>query len=156
MTTVPKTLKRSVKNTAVNVKCSPQTASAYFLDTPTEKVKATVLSSEPSSSLVQIKEKVMAINPVPYSCPLCNNFADVPKSSKIPPPPPIGSSVLPGIIDKVPTIAIPNNLTTKDPKLLQDSQKLCADMYEKNKVPKNLRFDQELLEGFLTGLGIAS
>lgn len=127
------------------MKCFPQTASAYFLTTPTDKVKSNKLNKGHYDS--------KSLTPT-YSCPLCNNFADVTPNSKIPPPPPIGSPVLPGIIEQVPTISIPKNFTTKDPSPIFSAKTSFPDMYEKHKVPKKLSFDQELLEGFLTGLGI--
>lgn len=138
-------MKRNVGSTEKPcVKCSPKTASAYFLTTPPEKVTANV----------GIKDKEIVKGPM-YSCALCNNFADVPPNSKIQPPPLIGSTVLPGTIDKVATIAKPKNLTTKDLSSFLTSKTSFSDMYERHKVSKKLSFDEELLEGFLTGLGIA-
>lgn len=84
-----------------------------------------------------------------YQCPFCNGFADVPKSSKLAPPP-LSASVLPGILDKIPTITKP------DVSKLEDLKELCkkplAELLE-HKLSGKLRFDEDVLDGFLTGLG---
>lgn len=89
---------------------------------------------------------------LPYPCPFCTGFANVPKNPKVPPPPPC-SSVLPGILDKIPTIALPDELKLKGLSEIATPSPLLSDLF-KNKLSGKLRFDQDLLDGFLTGLGL--
>lgn len=146
-------IRPNYKSTAVSSKpqpatstCTPPTSAiAYYLTTPLETPKIAMAE--------KVKEIVTEKLPPPtYPCPFCTGFENVPKNSKVLPPPPC-SSVLPGILDRIPTIKIPEVLKIKDLSKLAKPSPLLADLFE-HKLSGKLRFDEDLLDGFLIGLGL--
>lgn len=126
-------------------KCSPPTAIAYYL-TPAVKLES------PKSVVEEMKDNFREKLPPTYPCPFCTGFQNVPKNSKVPPPPPC-ATVLPGILDKIPTITMPDKLKIKELSKLAPSS--LSDLFE-HKLSGKLRFDQDVLDGFLTGLGLGN
>ncbi|XP_075988028.1 uncharacterized protein LOC142984358 [Anticarsia gemmatalis] len=120
----------------ITPKCYPETATAYFLPAPPTSPKVTVLdSSKDLSSLLKVKE-------VPSSTLASNILAN--RGSFSPPP-----AVKPDLIHEVPSLIQDrfSRMSESDVKVCT----ACANLIEKLPI---FNFDQELLNGFLSGLGI--
>lgn len=135
-------------------KCYPETAKVYFLPAPPSSPKITILDpklKDPAPNLFQkaqekpinIFKEVPATSTSPPKNEMSNRVALPP-----PPPCPIG---LPDLIDD-----IPSKVQERISRLAESEEKppaceSCAALIKKLPI---FNFDQELLNGFLAGIGI--
>ncbi|XP_030019646.2 uncharacterized protein LOC115439792 [Manduca sexta] len=117
--------------------CKSANAQVYFLPTAPKPAKVTVLT-EPAKVIPGAQE-IKEINKD--------------KTSLGVPPPPPPSPVLPGVLDKIPTIIPP--VETSCPCLNRKS-KILEQIFERTSsvLPNAFNYDQDLLNGFLSSLGL--
>lgn len=133
-------------------KCYPETATVYFLPAPPSSPKITVLNPNKNDipSLKQnVKNKPLNIfQEVPATFPL-KPPSEMSKRVAFPPPPPCTTG-LPDLMDEIPT------KTQERISRLAESEEMapvCESCAAVIKLPI-FNFDQELLDGFLAGIGI--
>ncbi|KAF9805547.1 hypothetical protein SFRURICE_020932 [Spodoptera frugiperda] len=133
-------------------KCYPETAVAYFLPAPPTPPKITVLKPDCKDFPLNLKKNIKENN----------IFKEVPQNTVFPPksemsnrvpfaPPPPCSTGLPDLIDD-----IPNKIQNRFSRLAEGEEEApvcesCAALLKKLPI---FNFDQELLGGFLAGIGI--
>lgn len=122
-------------------KCYPETAKAYFLPTPPVAPKVTVLDTNSLNLTPNLKS---SLNEIPSNLPAGPKLS-INQAGFIPPP----MQVLPDIIDEVPLL-----IQDRFSRLAEseDVGTVCDTCAMVAKLPI-YNFDQELLNGFLAGLG---
>lgn len=136
-------------------KCSPPTATAYYLPAPPASPKVTVLDNKQMDNKLQpiIGNIGESIPPAIYPCPFCTGKMNLPPNIDISPPPP-SYSVFPGVLDKIPSI-IPLVDNIDECKCSCRKTSSIDDIIDTSSLlPNTFNYDKELLEGFLTSLGL--
>ncbi|PZC74159.1 hypothetical protein B5X24_HaOG208231 [Helicoverpa armigera] len=135
-------------------KCYPETAVAYFLPVPPTAPKVTVLNTNANDKIPNFKSTAKEN--------LLNVIKEVPQSTSFPPrnemskrvsfpPPPPCTTGLPDLMDEIPSM-----VQDRFSRLAETEEKTpvcesCAALIKKLPI---FNFDQELLDGFLSGIGI--